>query len=253
MICPIPVLPGEDVKRFRTAVEELESGLGRKLLRMDNCHLFFRWAYELALHPRVLDVMEELLGRDIFVHSTRIFCKPAGDGSFVSWHQDGRYSSLNSKPAPSAWIALTDSVPENGCVRVIPGSHRGGVLLHEELFAPGNLLNHGEVVKAEIDEAAAVNLALRAGEMSLHDVNLIHGSLPNASGMKRLGFAISFITPATPASHMPVVRARGNSQSHGFTVRPETPSLSTRDAIAAHAEFIASRNLSPPKLKEWGV
>src|ERR1700722_3269546 len=138
MICPIPVLPPEDVERFRSSVEELEAALGRQLLRMDNCHLFFRWASELSQHPNVLDVMEDLLGPDIFVHSTRIFCKPGGDGSFVSWHQDGRYSSLNSKPAPSAWIALTDSLPENGCVRVIPGSHRGGVLLHDELFAPDN-------------------------------------------------------------------------------------------------------------------
>src|SRR5205823_14981841 len=92
--------------------------------RIDNTHLFFRWAYDLAVHPRVLDVVEDLLGPNLFVHSTRILYKRPHDGSYVSWHQDGVYSNLSSKPAPSIWIALTDSSADNGCVRVIPRSHK---------------------------------------------------------------------------------------------------------------------------------
>ena len=63
--------------------------MGGTLRRMDNCHLFFRWAYDLAMHPSVLDVIEDLLGPDLFVHSTRIFYKHPHDPSYVTWHQDG--------------------------------------------------------------------------------------------------------------------------------------------------------------------
>src|SRR3954464_5985046 len=209
MLFPIPVLSPAEVARFRSAIEEMEARLGGRLRRMDHCQLFFPWAYELATHPAVLDVVEGLLGPDLFVHSTRIFSKPPHDSSFVSWHQDGTYSALNSKPAPSIWIALADSTVENGCVRVIPGSHRQTKLPHVETFAPDNLLNHGETVAAEVDESRAVDMVLAAGEISIHHVNLIPGSNPNRSATRRLGFAITFVTPAAGESNLPVLHARG--------------------------------------------
>ena len=165
---------------------------------MDHSHLFFRWAFELATHPAVLDVMEALLGPDLFVHSTRIFYKHPHDPSYVSWHQDGLYSSLSSNSAPSAWIALSASTPENGCLRVVPGSHRNGKLAHVETLAEDNLLNAGEVIQTHVDESAVRDFVLEPGQMSIHHVNLIHGSNPNHSGMCRIGFAISYITPEQP-------------------------------------------------------
>src|ERR1700722_9776265 len=93
----IPALTTAEAAHFREALEAQEALMGGRLKRMDNCHLFFRWAYDLATHPAVLDVLEDILGPKLFVHSTRIFYKHPHDAAYVSWHQDGTYSQLNSK------------------------------------------------------------------------------------------------------------------------------------------------------------
>jgi non-heme Fe2+,alpha-ketoglutarate-dependent halogenase len=247
-ICPIRALPANEAAAFRHALEEQETYMGGTLKRMDNCHLFFRWAYNLATHPGVLDVLEDLLGPDLFVHSTRIFYKHAHDPSYVSWHQDGRYSSLNSKPAPSAWIALSESTVENGCLRVVPGSHRSGVHPHVETFAADNLLNHGEEISVQVDESTARDFILNPGEMSLHHVNLIHGSKPNRSDSRRIGFAVSYMTPAVRRSSLPVVRARGTSDEHEFHLVSQPPQLSLPDAVRAHMEFVATHGLQSARV-----
>jgi ectoine hydroxylase-related dioxygenase (phytanoyl-CoA dioxygenase family) len=248
IVFPVPVLSPTEVDAFRSALGEMERGMGSLVKRMDHCHLFFPWAWELATHPAVLDAVEDLLGADFFVHSTRIFAKPPRDPSYVSWHQDGTYSDLNSKPAPSIWIALTDSTEENGCVRVIPGSHHHPKLSHTETFAAENLLNHGEEVNIEVDEALARSLVLRAGELSVHHVNIIHGSNANRSDQPRIGFSISFITPEAGRSHLPVVHARG-SASHGFELAQRPRPAALDECLAAHAEFMRQRGQHPPKLK----
>jgi non-heme Fe2+,alpha-ketoglutarate-dependent halogenase len=242
-ICPLRVLSEREVRPFRQALDEQQAIMGGRLKRMDNSHLFLRWAYDLALHPKILDVLEDLLGPDLFVHSTRIFYKHPNDPSYVSWHQDGTYSSLNSKPAPSAWIALSHSGVENGCLRVVSGSHQSGKLDHIETFAADNLLNHGEEVQVAIDEGQVRDLVLQPGEMSLHHVNLIHGSRPNTSNQERIGFAVSYITPEVRRSRVPVVRARGSSSDHEFELWPGPPGLSMAEAIRAHAEFAESHGM----------
>jgi non-haem Fe2+, alpha-ketoglutarate-dependent halogenase len=247
-LCPIRALPSSEAAVFRRALEEQESYMGGALKRMDNSHLFFRWAYDLATHPGVLDILEDLLGPDLFVHSTRIFYKHPHDPSYVSWHQDGRYSSLNSKPAPSAWIALSDSTVENGCLRVVPGSHRSGVHPHVETFAKDNLLNHGEEIALQVNESDVRDFVLDPGEISLHHVNLVHGSNPNRSDRCRIGFAISYMTPAIRQSKLPVVRARGNSADHEFNLLTQPPELSLKDAVEAHSAFVKARGLQAARV-----
>src|SRR5207244_846830 len=106
--------------------------------------------------------------------------------------QDGEYATfLGGARAVSAWIALTDSTPANGCMRVIPRSHTHK-LAHAERHAAGNLLSRGQEIAAEVDESEAVEVVLRAGEMSLHDLNLVHGSGGNATGAPRTGFIVRY-------------------------------------------------------------
>jgi non-heme Fe2+,alpha-ketoglutarate-dependent halogenase len=244
---PVPVLAAAEVARFRAGLEAVEALLGGRLKRIDHCQLFFPWAYELATHPAVLDVVEDLLGPDLFIHSTRVFSKLPHDPSYVSWHQDGTYSALNSKPAPSIWIALSDSTAANGCVRVIPGSHRQSKLPHVETHAADNLLNHGEEIACEVDESQALDLVLKAGEMSIHHVNLIHGSNPNRSDSRRIGFAISFMTPVVGESRLPVLPARGRRDGgHRFQLAAP-PALDGAAAVAAHAAFL--RDQGHPAIK----
>jgi non-heme Fe2+,alpha-ketoglutarate-dependent halogenase len=208
VIFPARVLSRAEVRACRANFVEATAGLAGPAQPIRQPHLRLRWAYDLALHPAVLDVVEDLLGPDLLVHSTIIFHKPPGDPAFVSWHQDGLYATLRVPNLTSAWIALADSTVENGCMRVVPGTHRAGILPHVEKPSGHNLLNHGQSVEG-VDESLAVNVVLRAGEMSLHHAEIVHGSNPNQSRRSRIGFIIRFVTPGVLSVDHPLVRARG--------------------------------------------
>ena len=111
----------------------------------------------------------------------------------MSWHQDSTYWGLEPADIVTAWVALSDSTIENGAMRVIPGSHLQEQFPHRDTFAPDNLLSRGQEIMVDVDDRQAVTLELAAGEMSLHHVRLIHGSEPNPSGQRRIGFAIRYI------------------------------------------------------------
>lgn len=208
-LCPISVLSDDAVERCRAAFDAVEALAGGRLLRLDLGHLYFRWAYDLALHPVVLDVVEDILGPDLLIHATLVFCKYPGHDACVPWHQDSVYSGWHQTPSVSAWIALTDSTPESGCMRAIPGSHRHGLQPHIERKTATTMLERGEQVQMRIDDGEGVDLVLRAGQMSLHHNTVIHKSNPNASEARRIGFIVRFISSQLPRSGHPVVRARG--------------------------------------------
>jgi non-heme Fe2+,alpha-ketoglutarate-dependent halogenase len=237
---PIAVLSADEVLQYRAALEELETQLGNilKPAEVVQPHLHFRWAYDLATHPEVLDVVEAIIGPNILVHTTSIFCKYPHDPAYVSWHQDGYYWRLSAPRLVSAWIALSDSHPENGCMRVLPGTHRQR-LTHYERRDDDNLLASGLTVAGNIDQTAAVDLVLRAGEMSLHHVNIVHGSEANRSTSKRIGFAIRYVAPdvSQALEHHPVVLARGQDDYHHYTLLEEPPTGNVEAAIVAQAAF----------------
>jgi len=238
---PVRVLTAAEAAAFRAWFDATREQMGN-VRRIDQAHLFFRWAYELATHPAVLDVVEQFLGPDILVHSTRIFCKDPGQPTYVSWHQDGRYSGLQGRQAPSIWIALSESTPQNGCLRVIPGSHLQGPLPHQETFAEHNMLNHGEQITAPLDESTAIDVVLQPGEMSLHHVDMVHGSAPNRSGGKRVGFIITCITPLVQADRIqPVVLARGRDEVRHYEHLAGIPTDDLAAGIAAHGAFMRQR------------
>lgn len=221
-LCPVPVLAADEVRRCRKGFAELEAELG-PVKRLDSGHRFFGWAYDLATHPRVVDAVEALLGPDLLVGGTLIFAKYPDDPGFVSWHQDSVYSGWHLSPTTSAWIALSPSTPENGCMRVIPGSHRNGLLEHSELRREGNMLRRGEEIEVEVDESLAHDLVLQPGEMSLHESNIIHGSKPNLSAVQRIGFIVRFVTPAyRQPSRGPLLRVRGDGDCRHLEMMDET-------------------------------
>lgn len=216
VVFPIPIMSTAEAREIRRQFERTLSLCGEQPKRIDQSHCFFRWAYDLATHPVLLDVLEELLGPELFLHTSRIFYKPPHDPAYVSWHQDGRHSELDARATPTVWIALSDSTPENGCLRVIPGTHAAGKVPHRERPHGDNLVRHGQEVADDIDESLAVDVVLRPGEMSVHHVNVIHGSNANRSDVPRIGFSMSYITPETVAPDTPVVHARGTESGHGF-------------------------------------
>ena len=235
---PVSALSLDDVAMFRSALEGFEAQhLDTPLKRADSLHQFFPWAYRLATHDTILDNVEVVLGPDILIDGTVVFCKPPHDNSYVSWHQDSVYSGWHKTPTTTAWIALTVSQPFNGCMRVIPGSHKGGLVAHSNADDCRNLLERGEFADVEIDESRAVDVTLRPGEMSFHHCNIIHGSNPNSSNEKRIGFIVRYVTNQIEPAGRPLMRARGHADCSHLELAQSPVGNDDQTAIEALRAF----------------
>jgi ectoine hydroxylase-related dioxygenase (phytanoyl-CoA dioxygenase family) len=214
ILFPVQVLSAAEIVEYRDALESVAAscrGDGKRR-RFDNLHLFFSWAYRLATTEALLDAVESLLGPDLVVDGTLVFYKPPHDSSYASWHQDSVYSGWHLTPSVSAWIALTPSERRNGCMRVVPGSHRDGMLDHDTVVGDPDLLNRrGERLRTDVDESQAVDVILQPGEMSLHHTNVVHGSNPNGSDGPRIGFIVRFVTNQLSHRDRAVMRVRGEA------------------------------------------
>jgi hypothetical protein len=243
IVFPIPALSPEQTAAYRTCFAELEQYASRPLFRLQNPAAHFAWAYRLATEPGVLDAVEEVLGPDLLIAGSLVLCKYPRDPAFVAWHQDNYYSNLHLTPSLSAWIALLDSTVENGCMRVIPGSHQNGVLPHEEMGNAENLLNQGQEIQVEVNEADALEVVLGAGEMSLHHTAIIHGSRPNRSDTMRLGFIARFVTGAydLASQQVPFLVARGSAGHSGLHLAGPPPERPLAEAWKDFAQRQSSK------------
>ena len=155
-------------------------------------------AYDLAFlnvarEPLVLDCVADVLGEDIALWNSGFFAKPAGNGRKTPWHQDGEYWPIRPLATCTVWIAIDDATPENGCLRMIKGSHKAKRLAKHTTNPAENLTLHQELAPEEFDEADAVDLILEAGQFSLHDVFLYHGSEANTSPKSRRGMTLRYM------------------------------------------------------------
>ncbi|MDH3662995.1 MAG: phytanoyl-CoA dioxygenase family protein [Alphaproteobacteria bacterium] len=159
-------------------------------------HLLVGWMDRIVHHPKLLDVVEDILGPDILCWSSDFFVKKAHDPGFVSFHQDTTYAGLEPFDGIlNCWLALTPSRKENGCLRVLPGTHKLGQLDHETTSSEANMLFFGQTAQIDVDERDVVDMELEPGEMSLHHMAVVHGSQPNRSDTPRLGVVLRYIRP----------------------------------------------------------
>jgi len=227
----IEVLDTGEAARARRAFDELERSVDaeQRQVGIHDRHFQDEFVWRLATDPRVLTVMEQVIGPDLLLLTTHFFNKqPDRDASsFVAWHQDVTYWGLEPAEAHSAWIAIDDSDAANGCMRVLPRSHREGVRVHGTAERQGNLLSiNQEIPDDQVDTAGAVDLILRAGQMSVHHGLLVHASNPNRSKRRRCGLVARFISPAvkqvSPGSvgqYYDPVLVRGQDCYHHFPAR----------------------------------
>ncbi len=190
----------------RAAFNALEAKEGREKCQiglMDR-HYDQQFVWDLGTHPKVLDAVAAVMGPDVLLLATHFFCKyPEPRDArqdhaerFVAWHQDVTYWGLEPAFAVTAWYAVDDSDVENGCMRAIPGTHQG-IREHGKSDRKGNLLSiNQEVPVTPAEEASAMDMPLKAGEMSLHHGALIHGSNPNRSDRRRCGLTLRYIPPS---------------------------------------------------------
>ena len=192
---PIRVMAPAEAQRYFAELEKGEAEHGdafRKVLRT-KAHLALKWVDEVVHHPAVLDAVEDIIGPDIRLYNLTLWIKDARDAAFVGWHQDSTYFPLDPAVQITAWIALTDSVEENGNVKYIPGSHKLGQLRHADAIGKGSLLSKGQHVVDPLDTSVVKSISLQPGEMSLHHTRLVHYSEPNHSARRRIGLGVSYI------------------------------------------------------------
>jgi non-heme Fe2+,alpha-ketoglutarate-dependent halogenase len=202
-------------------------------------YLLFTWAANMVREPAILDAVEDLIGPDIMVFHTTMWWKTKGSPSRVPWHQDGTYFGLAPYEHVTAWVALSPSDIQTGCVRIVPGSHRSGQMPHADHRDPALMLSRGQTVVADIDGALATPIVLSPGEFSLHHTMAVHASDPNTGDDDRIGIGISYIP--TRVRHVGPTRlsatlVRGHDTYGHFDLEPAPAADLDPVAIAAHRD-----------------
>ncbi|MDE2999539.1 MAG: phytanoyl-CoA dioxygenase family protein [Gemmatimonadota bacterium] len=131
-------------------------------------------------HPNILDITAQLIGPGIRTNGDKLNMKSAEVGSPVEWHQDWAFYPHTNDDLLAVGVAIDDMTIENGCLLVIPGSHKGRIHDHHlnGRFA-------GAVTEPDFTGEGAVPIEIRAGGISIHHVRMLHGSAPNTSGNPR--------------------------------------------------------------------
>jgi non-haem Fe2+, alpha-ketoglutarate-dependent halogenase len=238
---PIRVMSEERARSYRAKLEALEAERGGALdgdIRFKT-YLLQTWLDELIRDPAILDPIEQVIGPDILCWSTDLFIKEAHTTAYVSWHQDATYWGLEPPEIVTAWLALSPSTRESGCLRVVPGTHARGQVEHVDRGGEDNMLSRGQEIEVDADESEAVDIELSPGEMSLHHVLLFHSSEPNRSDDRRLGIAVRYL-PAYVRQHGPsresAMLVRGVDEHGNFDLEPRPKADMDEAAVAAHRD-----------------
>jgi len=251
----IPVLSADEVAYYRAEVEKTRQAISNHVARLNTLHLFFRWAWDLSTHPRLLNCLEQILGPNILLKSTRLFYKSGKSAAYVGWHQDGVTERLHDPRTPAIWLGLTAATVENGCLRVVPRSHRFGFVDHtsspDVAPLPGStsppveswVRTYGDelserITRIQPDSDSAFDLVMRPGMMSIHHPVTLHGSNPNLSTEPRIGLSASYSTPELYHGDGPVVWARGDAPRDGYRFRiiDEPPTVTFEAAVAEYRD-----------------
>lgn len=200
---PIQVFSADKVKIYRNELEQIEhkwlnSDLPLPLImyKRVNAHCVMPLAAKLAQDPRVLDIVQGILGPNLMIWSAEFFIKEANTTHIVGMHQDLTYWGMGeTSDQVTAWIALSPATVESGCMDFVRGSHQNPILPHNDTFSDNNLLSRGQEIAVDVADKDKTHIELQPGQMSLHHGLTIHGSGPNTSNDRRIGFAIRYLNP----------------------------------------------------------
>lgn len=187
----LPVFDGPAVTQLQRRFDELSARLpaGTDINKVNCWHKANRWAYELCATPAILDCVEDLIGGDLVLWGCQFFCKLPGAASHVPWHQDAQYWPLAPHDTVTVWLAFYDTDDGNGAMRVVAGSHAGELKAHRRVEGAQYVLGQA-IDESQFDVVDVVTIDLQAGQISLHDDRLIHGSGPSTSGRRRVGLTM---------------------------------------------------------------
>jgi len=225
-ISPVNALTSSEAKEIRDEIEKIEKNWPGALegINRNYIHLISPIFNKICLNKNILDAVESIIGKNILICGTTLFIKNPNKKGFVSFHQDAKYIGLEPHNWVTVWLAVTDANEHNGCMRMLPGSHKENLKTHEQKFDENNLLTRGQtIINVSLDETDPI--ILKAGQVSLHHPLVVHGSGLNQSNDRRIGFVIqSYIGTNVDQviGKMYVQRARGddNYKYHEYSEIP---------------------------------
>jgi len=149
----------------------------------------------------ILDIVEQLIGKNFALWNSSFFAKPALNGHATPWHQDGQYWPIRPLATCSVWLAIDDATLENGCLKFIKGSHKEKKIKKHKYNKNENLTLHQEILKSEFTKKNEVSLVLKRGQISLHDIYMVHGSEENKSSNSRKAMTMRFMPTTSIFNH----------------------------------------------------
>ena len=190
-ISPIDIFSKNRAHEIRQEIELIEREMPGELVKSGryNSHLISPLLDKVTHDSKILDSVQSIIGKNILVCGTTLFIKNPNEKGFVSYHQDAKYIGLKPYNWVTAWVAITDSNENNGCMRMWSGSHKKDLKDHDQMFNEGNLLTRGQTVN-DVPTNQTIPLILKAGQISLHHPTVVHGSDLNKSNDRRIGFVI---------------------------------------------------------------
>jgi non-haem Fe2+, alpha-ketoglutarate-dependent halogenase len=246
-LSPLSVMSAERAQGYRHRLEAAEAAFG-PMHYVTKPHLLLLMADELAHDAAMLDAVEDIIGPDILLWDSTFIIKEPGKDKFVSWHQDLTYWGLDRDDVVSIWLALSPATVESGCMRMMPGSHRGGRVEHELTTNAANLLSRGQTIAAELDETRAVDAPLQPGQMSMHHGWTFHASHPNRTDDRRIGLNMNLVAPNVRQTRFvgdSAMLLRGTDRYHHFNAEPRPREDFSEQARALQVAINALRGLDP--------
>ncbi len=246
LILPQAIFPAQRFADLRAEFERMLSGLGsgERPEHMHGPHYLNTRLFSWLLDPIVLDLVEDVIGPDIALLGSHFICKSGVDGQRVPWHQDAAYWAEMMRPieAVTVWLAIDPADASNGCMRVMPGSHRRSGVLHDPIQDAGAVFG-SEIGMKELGAAAAIDVELAPNHASLHHAGLIHGSAANRSGRRRCGYTMRYVSTRVRLADSMLDRlhfylARGRDQAgnaYGDPDRAYPEKLIARDGHLKYA------------------
>jgi len=217
-IRPVEIYAADEMLAIRQYFDRLlEQAIaaGGNSYSISTAHMKYGGVYDILTNSRIIDCVADLLGDDVVAWGSHFFCKMPGDGRAVAWHQDASYWPLTPSHAVTVWLAIDDADLDNGCMKFISGSHHSGHLTYRKSSPEEHNVLDQTVPNAESYGAVVVD-DLKAGQASIHNDLLLHGSDANMSTRRRCGLTLRYA-----AGH---VRAGMNWNEKGVVVCGSDPS-----------------------------
>ena len=245
-LSPFPLLNAAQLQECRDGLARFEQWLGAPVNEISASnelkwrtmpYLVLPWAAKLAHDPRILDVVEDLIGPDILIFTSTFFIKEPHSPNIAAWHQDSTYYGLEPKEEVTVWVALSDANEAAGCMDALSFRGRPRQLSHVSRVVKNSVNRASQVITEPLDEGTPKAMPLKAGEFSMHHGLCAHRSGPNTASHRRIGLGLNFI----PTSVRPVgaikpaaMLVRGvDRYNHFERVGPPKAELDA-DSVATH-------------------